>query len=400
MIKRIYLLMLFCNCMFLLVGCWSSKEISELMIVTGMGIDKDPDSNEYIVTLQIINPGEIASQTKTERLEVTAYKTTGKTLYEVMRRISTEVPRKMYLSHIQLVIFGEDFAKEGIGKALDFLSRNHEFRTDFFMLVSKNGTAEEVLNVLTPTEASPSVSLYSSINVAEKIWAPTRGVHLDELISTLLSEGKNPVLTGVIISGNEEKGDEVSSLEQIKPAAITKIIGYAGFKKDKLMGWLDEKESKGYNYIIDNITSTVGPIPCENNDGNIAIEVNKSKSDIKASIKGGKPSITIELNVEANLGEIQCDMDLTKTETIKKMEDGAEKQVQSIMEKSISKAKKDLKSDIFGFGEVIHRQHPKAWKKLKNHWDETFQELEVNYKINYQIRRLGTISDSFQKDMK
>lgn len=61
---------------FMLTGCWSSREISELMIVTGMGIDKDPKSENYVITMQIINPGEIASQTKTERLEVTSYQTT------------------------------------------------------------------------------------------------------------------------------------------------------------------------------------------------------------------------------------------------------------------------------------------------------------------------------------
>lgn len=400
MLKKLLFLLIICTSMILLVGCWSSKEITELMIVTGMGIDKDVETGEYLVTLQIINPGEIASKSKTERLEVTSYQTKGKTIYEVLRRISTEVPRKMYLSHIQLVIFGEELAKEGIGKSLDFISRNHEFRTDFFMLVSKNGKAEDILDVLTPTEASPSVSLYSSIDVAEKIWAPTKGVHLDELLNTLVSEGKNPVLTGVKVNGDQEEGDKVTSLEQIKPAAITKITGYAAFKKDKLVGWLDEKESKGYNYIINNVKSTVGPIECENGDGNIALEVKNANSTIKTSMNGGKPSVTIELNIEANLGEIQCEMDLTKTETIKKLESSAKKQVQTIMENSVTKAKEDLKSDIFGFGEAIHRQHPKEWRKLKKNWEKTFQELEINYKINYKIRRLGTISDSFQKDFK
>jgi spore germination protein KC len=399
MVNRISLSIILCFCMSILTGCWSSKELSELMIVTGMGIDKNSDKGEYVVTLQIINPGEIASQTKTERLEVTTYQTSGKSIYEVMRRISTEVPRRMYLSHIQLVIFGEELAKEGIGKTLDFISRNHEFRTDFFILVSKNSKAEAVLNVLTPTEASPSVSLYSSINMAEKVWAPTKGVHLDELLSTLFSDGKNPVLTGVMVSGDQDLGDEVVSLEQIKPAAVTKIIGFAGFKKDKLTGWLNEKESKGYNYIINNIKSTVGSIPCES-EGTIALEVKKSKSKIKSSMKNGKPSITIETEIEANLGEIQCDMDLLNPKTIEKIESEAEKQVQDLMEDSISKAKKDLKSDIFGFGETIHRQHPKAWKKLKGNWDETFLDLDVSYKINYEIRRIGTISDSFQKDIK
>jgi spore germination protein KC len=397
--KKFFLLVIITLYLFVLSGCWSSKEITELMIVTGMGIDRESDTGEYKVTLQIINPGEIASQTKTERLEVTTYQTTGKSIYEVMRRFSTEVPRKMYLSHIQLVIFGEELAKEGIGKSLDFISRNNEFRTDFFILVSKGSRAEDVLNVLTPTEASPSVSLYSSINVSEQIWAPTKGVHLDELLNTLVSDGKQPVLTGVKVSGDKDKGDEVSSLEQIKPAAITKITGFAAFNKDRLVGWLTEKESKGYNYIISNITSTVGTIPCEDG-GIIALEVKKAKTELQSNIKSGKPSITIKTNIEADLGEIQCDMDLTKMSIIKQIEEDAGKQVQTLMEHSITKAKEEFKSDIFGFGEAIHRQHPKAWKKIKGNWEETFPDLEISFDINYDIRRLGTISDTFQKDIK
>ncbi|MEH7012456.1 Ger(x)C family spore germination protein [Neobacillus niacini] len=398
-VKRIFLFIIIVNCMIWLAGCWSSRELSELMIVTGMGIDKDPESENYVVTLQIINPGEIASQTKTERLEVTAYQTKGKTLYEVMRRISTEVPRKMYLSHIQLIIFGEELAKEGIGKSLDFISRNHEFRTDFFILVSKGGKAEDILNVLTPTESSPSVSLYSSIEVAEKIWAPTKGVPLDELLRGIISEAKSPVLTGVKVIGDKEKGSEVLGLEQIKPAAVTKITGYAAFKKDKLIGWLNENESKGYNYIIDNVDTTVGVIPCQE-DGVIALDVSKYKSEINASMKNGKPLITIDTNIEADIGEVRCNFDLLKEESIRKIEKDAEQQVASLMEVSVKKAKEELKSDIFGFGEAIHRQQPDTWKKIKNNWNETFQEVEVTYNIQYKIRRLGTITNPIELDKK
>ncbi|MEH7250633.1 Ger(x)C family spore germination protein [Neobacillus niacini] len=395
--KMLFLSILIGNCMIWLAGCWSSHELSDLMIVTGMGIDKDIESENYVVTLQIINPGEIASQTKTERLEVTSYQTKGKTLYEVMRRISTEVPRKMYLSHIQLIIFGEEFAKEGIGKSLDFISRNHEFRTDFYILVSKGGKAEDILNVLTPTESSPLVSLYSSIEVAEKIWAPTKGVTLDELMRGIISEGINPVLTGVEANGDKEKGSEVKGLEQIRPAAVTKVTGYGAFKKDRLVGWLNESESKGYNYIIDHVESTVGTVPCDE-DGIIALEVSKSKTETKAGMKDGKPLITIDTSIEANIGEVQCKIDLLKEESIRKIEKNAERQVVSLMEASVKKAKEELKSDIFGFGETIHRQHPDVWKKIKNHWNETFQDVEVTYNVQYKIRRLGTISNTIEID--
>ncbi|MFP5113046.1 Ger(x)C family spore germination protein [Bacillaceae bacterium C204] len=399
MMKKMFIWINVCFCLLLLGGCWSSREITELMIVTGMSIDKDEENGDYLVTMQIINPGEIASQTKTERLEVTTYRTTGKTLYEVMRRISTEIPRKIYLSHIQLIIFGEELAKEGIGKALDFISRNQEFRTDFYILISKDGPGKDVLNVLTPTEASPSVSLYSAIEVSEKVWAPTKGVTLDELLNGLVLDGKDPVLTGVRVNGDRQEADEVAGLEQIKPSAVTKITGYAGFKGDKLVGWLNEIESKGYNYIIDNVKSTVGSIPCEE-DGNIALEINKAKSKMISNIMKGKPSITMEVNVEANIGEVQCEIDLSKEKTIKKIENDAKDHLKFIMGESVSKAQNELKSDIFGFGEAIHRQHPEAWKRLKGNWDETFPELEINYRINYDIKRLGTISNSFQQDIK
>lgn len=320
-------------------------------------------------------------------------------MFEALRRISTEVPRKMYLSHIQLIIFGEEFAKEGIGKSLDFISRDHEFRTDFYMLVSKKGKAEDVLNVLTPTEATPSVSLYSSIEIAEKIWAPTKGIPLDELLRGIISEGKNPVLTGVEVNGDEKKGSKVSSLQQIKPAAVTKITGYAAFKEDKLAGWLNETESKGYNYITGNVKNTVGPIPCEDG-GLVALEVNKALTDIKASVKNGNPTITIETKIDANIGEVQCKIDLSKVESIQKIEANAESQVEMIMETSVKNAKEVLKSDIFGFGDAFHRQQPDVWKKLKGNWDETFQELDVSYNIKYEIKRLGTISNPIKKGNK
>ncbi|MHC0037655.1 Ger(x)C family spore germination protein [Pseudoneobacillus sp. C159] len=395
MLKKWFFLLLISAMM--LTGCWSSKEITDLMIVTGIGIDKDAESGNYVATVQILNPGEIASQTKTERLEVTTYQTTGKSIHEAMRRLSTDVPRRMYLSHIQLVIFGEELAREGIGKALDYISRNYEFRTDFFILVSKNGQAKDVLNVLTPTESTPSVSLYSSIHVSEKIWAPTKGVQLDEFLSTLLKDGKHPVLTGVEVIGDKDEGGKVSGLGQIKPVAKIGITGFAGFKKDRLVGWLNERESKGYNYLINNIQSTVGSVPC-GDDHYFSVEVMKMNSNVMASFKNNQPSITIKLEIEADLGEVQCDMDIAKPETLEKMKSMAKEQVVQLLEETIARAKNDIKSDIFGFGEVFHRQHPKQWRKLKANWDDTFQSLKVDYKINYRINRFGTITEPVSKD--
>ena len=49
----------------LLTGCWSRRELNDLAISVGMGFDKKDDQVQ--VTIQIVNPGEVAS--KKEGLE-------------------------------------------------------------------------------------------------------------------------------------------------------------------------------------------------------------------------------------------------------------------------------------------------------------------------------------------
>ncbi|WP_440962357.1 Ger(x)C family spore germination C-terminal domain-containing protein [Paenibacillus nitricinens] len=37
---------------------------------------------------------------------------------------------------------------------------------------------------------------------------------------------------------------------------------------------------------------------------------------------------------------------------------------------------------MFGFGEVMHRANPQAWKKLRDNWDQTFVNPPVNINMD------------------
>ena len=56
----------------------------------------------------------------------------------------------------------------------------------------------------------------------------------------------------------------------------------------------------------------------------------------------------------------------------------------------IQKAK-ELKTDIFAFGEAVHRADPKAWKRLEQRWEEIFPELKVDLLVKTKINRVGLI---------
>lgn len=390
------LLCVLMNFIILFTGCWNARELTSLSIATAISIDKSKDG--YLVAIQLMNPREVAGETPITRVGVTTYKMTGKNVFEAIRKLTKETPRKIYFSHLQLLVLGEELAKDGIGKVLDFFSRDHELRTDFPILIAKNIEAEKVLNILTPMERIPATKIHTSVERSEKAWGSSKTIKIDELISNLVSEGKNPVLTGIVIKGDSQIGSDLKNLEKAKPPTSMKLTNIAIFKKDKLIGWLNESESIVYNYIMDNLKSTLVTLSCED-EGNLGIEIIKTKAKIKGKVENEKPEIEIKIQVEGNVAEVGCKMDLSKANNIYKLEEQLEKKIKRDMETVVEKVQKDFKSDIFGFGEVIRRADPKTWKELKNNWDTTeFVDLPVDIQVTAKIPRLGTVSKSFLKD--
>ncbi|RBW68746.1 Ger(x)C family spore germination protein [Bacillus taeanensis] len=382
----------------LLTGCWSRRELNDLAIMTAVGIDKGEEENSLLMTVQVVNPGEVASQAgATNRTPVSVYQEEADTVFEAIRKMSTVMPRKLYWSHLRMVVIGEELAKEvGINKVLDFLSRDHELRTDFYLVVTKEAKAEDIVKILTHADDIPANKLFTSLEISQKAWAPSVSVALDELISDLVSDGKHPVLTGLKMIGDPKVGAEQKNVETTMSETILKYSGIAMFKDDKLKAWLNESQSKGYNYIMGKVESTAIDVKCPKG-GKLVIELIRTDTEVKAKVKDGKPEITVDLFAEGNVGEVQCSIDLTKTETIEKLNTGLEKDIQSHMKDTIDKAKEEG-TDIFGFGEAVHRSNPKEWKKLKKEWDEAFQELKVTINIDGHIRRTGTVGNSFLEE--
>ncbi|MFK7691777.1 Ger(x)C family spore germination protein [Paenibacillus sp. HJGM_3] len=379
-------------------GCWNRRELNTLAIAVGIGIDKAGDN--YEVSAQVVNPGEAAARKATgTRSPVTLYRATGSSIFEALRKMTKESPRKIYLSHVRILVIGESMAREGIGEVIDFLSRDHEFRTDFFVVVAKEEKAADLFTIMTTLEKLPSVELFNSLEMSERVWAPTIAVTLDKLLNDLTSQGKHVVLTGVRATGDKEIGKTEKNTERIEQESRLKSNGMAVFNRDKLIGWLDETESKSYNYITNHVKSTVGHIQCPDG-GDLSLEVLRTHAEVSGKLVNDKPVIDVKLRVEQNVGEVKCSIDLTKPESIQQIDTLSEEKIKGMIESTINKLKKQFKVDIFGFGEAFHRAEPKAWKTLGKDWDRQFVGLQVNVSVNVKTLRIGTITNSAKKEMK
>lgn len=373
--------------LFTLLSSCSSRELNSFNLVTALGIDKDEAG--YLVTYQVLNPKVAASKKSDSESPVVIYSEKGDDLNLIERRTTTQAARKMYFSHIRSVVISEDLARDGIKDILDYLFRNTEFRSDFYYVIAKGTTANQILSVLTTIDSASGLKLYDSIENSKKWWAQTNSLKIIELVNDVNAIGKNPVLTGVEFYQKTENMDSMKSLEQTNPGKL-KFTELGAFQDDRLVGWLDELESRAYNSIVGKTKNSVISVDFNENT-RVSLNLKFKKTKTKVSISDGRPVIEVQFSAEMGISSVEGNADFTDIMNLNKLNSIVQEELIDISKKTLNKAQFELKTDIFGFGESIHRAYPKVWNELKDDWDTEFTNLQVNFVADTNILDLGEI---------
>jgi spore germination protein KC len=379
-----------------MAGCWNRVELNELAIVSGMGFDLS--ENGYLVSLQVVDSKVIAEEGPGSASPIITYKASGETVFKAVRKMTKELPRKAYFPHLRIVVISEKLAEEGFLDVLDFLYRDHELRSDFYIVIAREERAINILERLTPLEEIPANKLFDSLELSEQRWGATGSVQLDEVISTLFNEGKHPVLTGLILK--DETQIEKSQHNAASTAKMASLLysGMAVFRNDKLIGWLNEEESRGYNYTQGTVQSTIINVPCSEG-GELGIEVNHTNTNKKVRKVNGRPKIELEIQVEGDIGDVECEIDLLQTQEIDKIEQKAKQIIKKEVEQTLHKVQNQYNVDILGFGEAIYRQEPALWKRLKDKWDSEFTDTPVDVVVDMEINHIGTMVNPIKNEI-
>ncbi len=94
------------------------------------------------------------------------------------------------------------------------------------------------------------------------------------------------------------------------------------------------------------------------------------------------------------MAESNEEVDLSKGDIIKKLEEATANEIKEEVIKAIKKGK-ELNVDIFfTFDEAINRKNPKLWKQIEEHWEDIFLAVPVEVNVDMAIRRTGLTSKS------
>ncbi len=364
----------------LLTGCWNYRELNDYAIATGMAIDYE--DGEYEVSLLFAN----GNQKETEDTQVTVTSEKGKTIYEAIKNISLSMPKEIYISHLSVIVFSEDMATHGITPALDFLLRDPQSNQNFYIIVAKDTKAKETLTILTPLADYPSQNITANIKITEKLQGRITNASFNHFVSKIIQKGVNPISNSIIVVGNEEEGSKKEEQENSVASAYTKLDTLGLFKGDKLVGWANQEESIGINMLLGDVNILYLNLPCGDSD----IVITSTSYEVKNNIE--KDKITVNIKAKGMINEVGCPINLEDPETIKKYEQKAEETMKEYINMAIDKAK-SLKTDIFGYGNMIYKEYPKYFNSIEN-WDEAFPNLKIETKVQFSLTHKGSLEQT------
>ncbi|MCM3768968.1 Ger(x)C family spore germination protein [Priestia aryabhattai] len=389
----------------LLSSCWSKKELTDLAIVSAIGIDKTKDGR-YHLTLQIINPGNVAGGMQgggggTQSPPVTIYSASGDNIVEASRRASSKISRRLYYAHANLIVIGEKLAREnGLNPLIDAMDRDPEFRNTATMVIANHSTAADFVKTLTPVDKIPANKVLKTLEFTQREWGENIKLTLQEVIKKLRSPGEQTIVGGFRVVGNHKQAQMLENLQESAPEATLRASGIAVLKQGKLVDWLYGEKARGTIWILDKIQGTDINIDWGGEKEAIAYQTVRQKTQISAQVKNGQPYISVHARVEGDIAEIEVPVDITNPKVITKIEQLLRTEIEKELKKAIEHAQKN-KADIFGFGEVVHRSRPNQWKKIKSEWSDVyFPKLKVDITVEAYVRRAGLRNKSFLSGIK
>lgn len=380
------------------VGCWSSKEVEELSIYTGLSLDKGEltpleqdlekkggryfKKNKITASVQIVPKKSSGSPNQQgggggQEPNYNNITGTGDSLLEIFRQLSLRLDRPVIGHHLKVMVVSTELAKQQtMQQLMDFVLRDNDIRPSCLVFLSK-GRADSTL-VTKYKEEVPSIHILYMLRNHFRTSKVMKGVNLSEL-DGLMHSKKSYILQNI----TESDGELEFSGAGIIKGDTGHWIGTLGQQDVESIGWITGDVKGGAVKTYD-----------KRNEA-ITYEIKSVKSKITTKVtESNDISFHVKIESKGRLIENWDDKaDPTETQNMKEAEKEFEEQVTSRIKSLMHKLQSEYKVDVAGFGDHLHIEEPQVWKKVKDDWDYKFSKTPVTFDIKLSITDLGSSAE-------
>lgn len=385
-------------------GCSGARETDEVGYVIAMGIDTASEKDKINVTYQLAIPRALAGTSDSDSKEATEIITiTANTAVEARNLLNTSIARVPNLSHIKVIILGEDIARQGVGDFVAPLQRFREFRGSMYVVVAHESTAEDFIKKLTPRlEILPSKYIETMMlsNTENGYYGRS---FLHDFYNRLKGGSAAPYATLVAVNpmkGKDlptdrkragEKNDEYTAgnIPLVGEGAAANFAGLALFKADKMVGTLTNEECRVVSLLQGKNSPTcflaVEDPNVPKKAVNIIFRLGR-KPNTEITLQDGRFILDVNVLLEAEVTSIPSAINYEMAGYKEQLEDQISQVVQGEMMNMLDKTQL-LGADPVGFGyqaRAMFRTFDE-WRDIN--WGEAYSKAEFRVKVTTKIRR-------------
>lgn len=378
----------------ILTGCETHREISDLGMVSAMGIEKI--DNKYLISVQVANIKKSTKMGTDNSSKVTLYKGTGKTSFEAIRDVSNKSSKKLYFPHIKLIILSDEIINENPKQIIDFFTRDNEGNMNAYILVSTKNKPSEILSTITSFEDVPAEYIYNSLLLSKDNYGNTNVLTFEDYVNYLIKAGIDPTFTKISLTNNKKIKNNTEILNEIELPTYIKLGNILVFNNKKLTE-LNEEESMALNLLKNNSSNSTISLKCDNNKY-YTLELANSSSKIDFNSK--KDEISINLNLTYNISEYNCSGNLLDNQNLNNIKDNISNKIKYNVN-SLIKKQIEYKSDFIGFGEIIKSKNKGYFDFNNKNWMiEGLPKLKYNINIEIKLEDKGDLLNRIKKEGK
>ncbi|MBS8267070.1 Ger(x)C family spore germination protein [Mesobacillus boroniphilus] len=369
--RRKYIFSIIIGCL-MLTGCSNVKNIQDLTYIVAIGMDFDPEKEEYTAYLQGLNFANVAKTEggrPTEPIPIFIASATGETLNLAVSKLYNRSEPPLFFGHVITLLLSQNIITHRFNEVIKEVGRNRSLRPTLRVL-STDENIQEVFNI-------KALFNYPAVYTVLYKKGDT-DLFQDEIkpttIMNFLREYNEPMGTAKLPSVKIDQ----ESWSANKNYPVLYFDGLEIFQQQKYTNSLPFDEAVFIDWLLEKKVSLTQRAE-EADELAAVLHLASPKMKIKYGKESDAPHFSLEVTAQADLLEKVRDIPLEKLKKV--IEDDLKKRLIAVYSNGVKN-----KADLLNVGEKWYRTYPKEYEKLKR--NKTFY-LEENYltdvKVDVQI---------------
>lgn len=351
-----------------LTGCWNLEEIENRSFVLGVGFDLAPEG-QVQCTVQLPRPqalnfarGQSPVSPQERFVSITA---TGATPWDALAQINKMTSRHLYVGHLQVIVIGEEMARQGINPVIDGLQRYAVINRRAVVVLARN--ARQIMEAPAHGELTPAM-YFQTFFSAKPTPESTEDVPIWRVRHDLLMPAHSAHIPWVTLADGHFR-----------------LEGFGLVVNGRLSGELPGAQARGLTMARGQVRD--GSFALKTDDRSVTVRVQKVGRRLTGTWWGeGKAHIRLSLDVRGPLVENDQLGLAIPPDLLARFEAQLADQVREEVMNAISIAQKSG-ADVFNFGEYMRIADPYDWNP--DRWSEKFRTADIQVSVRARIDRTG-----------